>query len=377
MRYILFSLFLFSVQFSYAQWMHDDLILDPKIKNTDDNEFYLKIDALAFFKNAEYFQPFVKGETLPGARFTPKLGYQYQNKFVFEIGSSGSYYSGNEKKPWSRFFNTVYLKMQYDITENFHFTLGNYYGDVNHRLIEPLYKWQNIYTQNPESGAQLLYVNNWWFVDTWINWQRFIERNDPFQEILTFGLSSQYKAIVKDNFTLSFPLQFIINHRGGQIDTNGDPNMVLMNLASGIQTKWSFKDSFISSLGFQFWLAGYYDKDRKESIRPYNSGYGIYPLAFVEVKDFKFMLGYWNAKKFYSVDGEPLFSSFSPFYPDLSVERKSVIVPKLSYTKQFLKMLSFGAEFEVYYDTKLSQMDYSFGVHLKADIDRITLFRTK
>lgn len=262
--------------------------------------------------------------------------------------------------------------MQYDIEANLHFILGNYYGGANHRLIEPLYRWEKHFVDSPESGLQILYNGKVFRGDVWVNWQRFIERDDPLQEVLTFGLSSAVKFTKPGSkFMVEMPFQLVVNHKGGQIDTSEERNLVIGNLATGISTKYLLNSSFFKTLGLDLYFAGYYDNVPIKEVRPYDSGWGIYPVFTVEASDFKLMTGYWRGEKFYSVEGESLFASFNHLYPGRVEPTRNILTNKLSFTKKLRKALSIGAQAELYTDLDKSRVDYSFGVHIRFDLPGI------
>lgn len=370
-RLIILLLF-FTPLYLSAQWVHEDLLTKPALDTAYNNKFSFDAEVIGFFKNNEYAAPFVKGETFPGMKFIPKFGYQIDNKFRFELGSSGLYYSGDQKSFGKRLFNAVHVRFQYDISPNLHFLLGNYHGGLNHKLIEALYRWEHHFVESPESGVQIIYQDKKYFADVWLNWQRFIERDDPFQEILTFGLSSSLKLTEPSNrLSLSIPLQLIINHRGGQIDTSGKRNLVVANLATGIQARYAVEHKFFDAVGFDLYGVGYYDHVPDKDVRPFDFGWGVYPVASVEASGFKFMMGYWQAEKFYSVDGEALFASFNDLYPDKQAKKRKLVTNKISYTRQLLDVLSVGTQLELYTDMDRKKVDYGFGVHMRFDLNAV------
>lgn len=355
-----------------AQWMHEDLRVNPILDTSYNNKFFFDAEVIGFFKNNEYSTPFVKGETFPGVRFTPRFGYQKEDKFRIELGASGLYYSGDQKSFGERLFANVHIRMQYDISPKLHFLLGNYYGGLNHRLIEPLYRWERHMVDAPESGIQIMYEDKKYFADVWLNWQRFIERNDPLQEVLTFGISSSAKLTKPESrFSTVIPLQLVINHKGGQIDTSDERNLVIGNLATGIQTKYALDHKFFNAVGFDVYGAGYYDHVPDTNVRPYKSGWAVYPVASVDASGFKLMLGYWHSVKFYSIDGESLFCSFDNLYPGEKIGTRDLVTTKIAYSKQLMDKLSLGTQVEVYSDLNRKKHDFSFGIHLRFDLDNL------
>lgn len=367
MKRFIFIFSLFVTILGYAQGTPEILLTSPELPIRSGNEFGIEIEALGFFKNNEYFSPVSKGQTFPGIQFRPKLTCQIDNKLRFELGMTGIYYSGDQQKNDFELFNWIFARIQYSIKPNLNLILGNYYGGANHRLIEPLYRWESQIVEKPESGLQLLYNNERFFVDVWLDWQRYIEHGDSVPEILFFGTSLAAELMPRESrFKLSVPLQLTIYHQGGQIDTSDEKMIVSANFATGLRADWSLGNGFIKSAGLDAYVVGYYDKHVDREKRPYAKGWGIYPVAHLKSADFKFMLGYWYARKYFTFDGERLFASFNPTFPDEELlPTRQLVTSKLSYFKQVHKMFSIGGQAEVYYDTKLSNFDYSFGINIR------------
>lgn len=359
------SLLLITIS-AYSQWIPDNLTTSSILLENDSNKLTINADVVGFLKNNEYFSPIVKGETFPGVRIRPTVGYQLGTNLKAELGMTGLYYSGDQQKDGTYLFNGVYAKLQYAIKPNFNLVFGNYYDGVNHRLIEPLYKCEKQLIDKPESGLQLIYEDKKYFADVWLNWQRFIQKGDSVPEVLTFGVSSSVNLTRPDSpLKISIPFQLVIHHQGGQIDISEEKMIVSGNLATGICSEYSINSKLIKSIGADIYLVGYYDKLTDKSIRPYSNGWGIYPIFTVDASPFKAMIGYWNAKKFYSFEGEPLFASFNTDYPNDVLTNRSLITFKASYSKQLHKMLSIGAQIETYSDLDRGKTDYSFGVNLR------------
>lgn len=357
--------FLISIA-AYSKWTPNELITSPILSERDSDKLTINADIVGFLKNNEYFSPIVKGETFPGIRIRPTVAYQVGTKLRAEFGMTGLYYSGDQQKDGTYLFNGIYAKLQYAIKPNFNLIVGNYNDGVNHRLVEPLYRWESHLLNKPESGLQLIYEDKKYFADVWLNWQRFIQKGDSVPEVLTFGVSSSVRITRTDNpLKISIPLQLVIHHQGGQIDVSEEKMIVSGNLATGICSEYSIQDKFIKSVGMNLYLIGYYDKLPDNSVRPYDNGWGLYPTFTVDACPFKAMIGYWHAKKFYSFEGEPLFASFNTDYPDDVLPARSMVTFKASYSKRLHEMFSIGVQVETYSDLKRKKTDYSFGVNLR------------
>ena len=354
----LLQFYLFSV---HAQWIPSSLFSSPVLSETDSGRLSIGADITGFFKNNEYFSPVAVGQTLPGVSMLLTLGYQISDKFKTEAGLYALKYSGE-----AGLNEQLFVRLQYAFTPNFHIVLGNLYGGVNHRLIEPLYQWERYLADPPESGLQLTLHNERWFTDVWVNWQHFIRRGSPLPEMLTFGTSASYQVLEPSNkFGLSIPMQLLIHHTGGQIDTSSDPMIVLGNAATGICAKWNINNFRVRWIGFDVYLAGYYDRYSNEELRPYKSGWGVYPVLHINAMPLEIMAGYWHAQNWYAFAGEPLFGSFDPYRPQNLLPDRKLLNLKLAYNRKLLQGVLIGTQIELYSDLKRKETDYSFGIFLR------------
>lgn len=353
----------------YGQWIPDKLETSPELNPKDSSRLMVSAEITGFFKNNEYFSPIVKGRTLPGVKFEPKVGYQIGSQVRIDLGITGIYYSGDVLKKGDRFFNSIYARLQYDATPDLHLVLGNLYGGVNHRLLEPLYSWENHYVGHPEQGLQLIYKDKdkKYFADLWVNWERYIEYGDSVPEILTFGLSSSVRLnSAEKRLRFTIPLQFLVHHEGGQIDVSSKNMIVTGNVATGISADYDLHGNFFKSIGFDLFALGYYDKLEDKEIRPYSSGWGLYPRLRVDASRVRMSVGYWEARKFYSFMGEPLFNSFNNLYEDYVYPRKRLVTAKFLYSRRVNKYFAWGAHAETYTDLmRGGETDYSFGVYMR------------
>ena len=364
-RWICLCLFLIWSGGISAQWQSEVLCSPTRLNPQDNDRFHLGIDVTGFFKNNEYFSPIVKGETLPGVRFMPYVGYQLSDRFRMELGGYNIYYSGDQYKEGTYAFAGIHAKLQYAFTSETSLTIGNYRGGVNHRLIEPLYTWEKHLTERPESGLQFRYEGERHFADVWVNWQRFIQHGDSVPEVLTFGASGELELGRKGRSRWSVPLQLLINHQGGQIDVSEERMIVAGNAAAGLIYQRDCPGRFPESWSMEVYLVGYYDKLPDNAVRPYESGWGIYPVVRATERGFMAQCGYWYAQQFYAFEGEPLFASFNPLYPETTLPRRSMLTLKLSYEKQLHRLIGFGGFMETYSDFKRGKTDYCFGVYLR------------
>ncbi|MDR2037430.1 MAG: hypothetical protein LBQ60_05860 [Bacteroidales bacterium] len=362
--FFLIILLAFSVSLLQAQWFPETLLTSPKLVEKDSNLLSFSVDLTGFFKNNEYFSPVAVGQTYPGISMIPALAYQVSGKFRAEGGLYAVKYSGREKL----FSIQPFIRLQYAITPNLNMVLGNLYGGLNHRMIEPFYQWERQFVAYPESGLQFVLDDDRWFADAWIDWQHYIERGDSVPEVLTFGLSaSRLLTQPGSKFSLTLPFQLLIHHQGGQIDTSDDPMIVLGNVATGLCSRLQTGHRWIRSVGLDMYITAYYDRYSNEAVRPFDKGWGIYPVLHIDATPFKLMAGYWHSDKFYAFQGELLFNSFDIYDPQEQLPKRDLLTFKLAFEKEVFKGVSVGAQIETYSDLDRGETDYSFGVHIRFD----------
>jgi hypothetical protein len=237
------------------------------------------------------------------------------------------------------------FRATYTPTRNFSVLLGWLQGTAEHQLIEPLYQWEKMYTQPLEYGVQFLVKNPGFKLDTWINWEKYIEFNDPFQEELTFGTTTKTLLLQKGNLQLWLPAHITAKHIGGQVTLIDEPLKTFVNWATGFNIRVDRPQSVIKRVMLDFYYAGFNDFSPQKK-QAFKKGFGMYPMLSTNVHDFQAALGYWQGHQFISPLGEPLFQSVSSASSSVVYPRRNVITFKASYLKQIFKNVSFAAYLE-------------------------------
>ena len=281
----------------------------------DSQKLFFHIQDKNFFKNNEYFNPLNEGYTLLGFVAKPTVVYYPGKTTRFEVGASFLKYSGREG------FTAVepLLRFQYQPSSGFQMIMGSIFGGASHELIEPLYRWEQDFMNPIENGLQFLFNTTSLKADVWLQWEKFIFRNDPFQEELTVGTTFSWKLPSSNKkFSINIPFQSLINHHGGQDISIDKPLQTLANYASGIKASWQ-RQSKLRGIDLECWVMGYSDFS-PQKLQAYKSGYGVYPKAGIQIGSFLLQMGYFYGNRFLAIKGEPLFlSSLTPstnyFYP--------------------------------------------------------------
>jgi hypothetical protein len=165
--------FIFFISFiitdSYCQLDNKAFYLPSSFQAEKDKCLYFSFSNLNFTKNNEYFNKIADGYTL--------FGYQVNPEVVFfpseNIGIRAGVFV------WKDFGNNKYsgLAPTYSVSvrkDSLSFIFGKLDGSLKHRLIEPLYDFENILTDRLEDGIQVIYNHNLFYLDLWINWEHML-----------------------------------------------------------------------------------------------------------------------------------------------------------------------------------------------------------
>jgi hypothetical protein len=333
----------------------------------DSGKLFLGIVSNSYFKNNEFFDQIVDGYTLFGFQFLPFLSYQPHPNLRIKAGAYFRQDFGNNKfsevKP---VFTVHYHKNRFNLL------FGTLQGNVNHRLIDPLYDFERVITNRLENGIQFLWNGRISRLDIWVDWEKMIYKNSPYQERIAGGLNYSIRAVASERFQLRFPLQATINHRGGQIDTLNAPIFTFVNGTSGIEGNVYGKNR--SSFGFSFYYLIH--KELSPVIQSASrTGNGILGSLIYSNHFLNITASYWKGNKFISQRGAKIYQSISDrtSTPGLFVEDRELLFIRFFKDFNLANNLSITARFEPSYDFNESKLEYSYGLYINYKQDFLLL----
>jgi len=343
-----------------AQFNNSVFLSNSEINTIDSNKLFFELDNINMFKNNEYFGQFIEGYTIIGYTANPKLTYYYGNKTKISAGAHLLKYSGEND------FTKILpiFSFQSKLTDSIDLVIGQIYGSTNHQLIESIFQFERLIENQVENGIQFLVNKKRFTSDIWLNWEQFILKNDPFQEIFTQGTSSKLTLFNNNRLILAIPLQTIISHHGGQVNSHSEELLqTFFNGTIGLNISYSIKDNFIRNIALKNYLVLYKDLS-PTPVQLYKEGYAFFPNLIISSKNIDLLTGYWRANDFMSPRGELLFQSISDKNIATAESNRELITIKFDFHKTIVKNLQFGARFEGYYDLINSNFDYVYGLHL-------------
>jgi hypothetical protein len=179
------------------------------IQPRDTGKLFLHVESTAFLKNNEYFSPFAYGYTGIGIYFKPTLDYYFSSRLTINAGVYMLKYAGLDNLTQTIPIFTI----RYKPTETIDIIMGNIYGTGNHRLAEPLFRYDLFYQHHIEYGIQFLWNRKHFKTDLWLNWRHFIQPGDTTQEKLTVGSSSSIILYDDRSIKVIVPVQLLITTR--------------------------------------------------------------------------------------------------------------------------------------------------------------------
>jgi len=353
----LLSVLLFTLNSkSIGQTFDNHLFSDYKIHTTDTSKLFIEIENINYLRNNEYFGKVVEGYTLLGYNIAPKFTYFPNSKIKLTAGANIlSYYSRNDETKVS-----ILLSFQYKLLPKLDFVLGNIYGTVNHKLIEPLFDFERFLNNNTENGIQFLWNGDRFIADLWLDWEQQIFYDDPFQEKFNVGLSSCFILFENNKNKLSIPFQNLVRHEGGQINSNSSALLkTIYNNALGLSYSRNIHSKYIHNIKLSSFWVNYQDLSPTQ-VQMFIDGDGSYSTLELFNKSFDILFGYWYGHQFIAPIGNPLFESYSRKNIFIEEPVRNIIMNKISYQKNIFKGINLGFRFDSYYDLDDSNFEYSW-----------------
>ncbi len=335
-----------------------------EIKDSNENKLSLDIYSTSFLKNNEYFE-IIRGWTGIGFMIKPKLAYQPTKTTRIEAGYFIEKYSGRNDfyKPISLF------RIRQKLSRSLEVVMGQLFGNLDHKLYEPMFLFDRYYSDNIEYGIQFLYNSKFFENDLWLNWEKFIFYDDPFKEEFVLGNRAKFMFNISDKFSINIPFHYTWTHAGGQIDKH-DKNrgsiMSLNNKMTGLKLIYLPTISWFKKISLEYdyfdYKAGANPPQGEIFHQPFDKGYGHYLKSNLDFGSLKFMFGYWNAHNYIAKRGENIFASTYEHFPDIQINDRELYNFKFIYDYKIKKGITFSLRYDLYYRpiTKNRFYSYSF-----------------
>ncbi|GHU78563.1 hypothetical protein FACS1894145_0800 [Bacteroidia bacterium] len=365
---ILFSQSLFAQTPVRESLFTDVYTIDPE----KEGELDLCIDNISFLNNLETSGDVQKGYTLPGFRFNPRLTYYPASLIKLEMGASLLKYWGADKYPnhayqsiaeWKAsgyqlgFHLLPFFRAQIQPVPQLNIVLGHIYGGSNHGLIEPLYNPELNLTADPEMGAQIIYNSRLAHFDAWVNWETFTFKNEANNEVATTGISAcLHLTNPRSFFYLGIPVQAIVTHHGGEIDSIKGEVTSLANGAAGLQFGFNFDNPVFKYLRLSVMGAGSRNFYSDKSLL-FDRGWAAYTNLDMRIWNINLKMNVWRSGNFVNLFGNPIFGNVSTSKENWNFPRIMVWNPGIKYEQPFGDGFHLGANLEGFFAPEYTEYE--------------------
>lgn len=357
---LLITLVTFLFSSLYAQIDYEIFKDSATLKAEDTGKLSVEVDNLNYLRNYEYFGDMALSHTMIGYQFMPQVKYQLNKNFLFKGGIFLRREYGRDG------FVSVLPVLTAKYQKNgLSMILGTLEGALNHNFIEPIYDAESIINDRIEQGAQVILDKKRFWMDWYIDWEKAIVRYSPYREEFTSGISSKIKLVRNQNVDIDIPLQVMVAHKGGQIDTSGLPVESLLNTAIGASFLFKPNNDFLKGIRTDHYFAYYRDISGTKN-QLFNEGTGWYStLVFQSKWNLDLDIRYWKGDSFFGPRGGALYSSVSEKIPGYGEKKRELVFASLIYDKQLFPNLFLDLRLEPYYDLENEFLEYSYSVFLR------------
>ena len=315
------------------------------------------VDADSYFYNAEFDHPLKPGYTLPGFSLSPRISLNLAQRLYLEAGAYLGYMHGKKALQVLR----PVFSVRAELLPDFWCTIGTLASPTE--FPEFLYTRQYSWLHGPEGGAAFRYANAYLVARTWIDWDRFIWKDDNDEERFLYGftLTSPTPTYKPGWYYNAF---LLARHHGGQIDTSALPVVTSTNMGARLGYAMSFIDSAKYAVGLLLTAVASHDGHKQTPLTARN-GYALHSELWLRTfRVLTLAAGYFYGRNFISLRGEELYRSYSLWSRGRCAERRSIVTGTLSLQQPITRYAYFQAGASGFYDLAFRRIDYDFYIRL-------------
>lgn len=332
--------------------LSDKITLNP----SDSGRWGFSFSNFNYLRNTEYFNAVELGRTLFGTQLHPAFFIQPAAHLKIQAGVFLSSDFG-ASPAINQVIPTFSVKLSSKDQQR-SFIFGTLEGALAHKMIEPLFDINSAILRRIENGAQFKINSNRIFLDTWINWENFIEKGSPYKEQFTAGINLTPTLIkTASGLSLNVPLQGTAFHRGGQIDADSSNMVMIFNAAGGLELKQVWTNAFVKAVSLSSYAA-FYKENSNSGYYTLRNGNGFYQNAFIDTKCLGVMLSYWRTDGFIAPRGTEIYGI------------RNLLLIRLLYEKELYTDFKLSARAEPLYDFNTRILDYSYSLYLTYRFNR-------
>lgn len=367
-KILLWMLLCLAISTASAQEFQSFASMYKNLDDTKKGELNFRFESLGFFQNNEFLGKFVDGYTLTGAMVRPKLTYSPVDGLYVEAGAHLIKYNGKDQ-----FVNAVpWFSARYRFSDRFSVVTGNLDQNNQHGLLEQLWEPERMYTDKPEAGLQFMYSGEKLKAQTWISWEQFIQKSDPYQEHFTYGLTADCNVFENSALTVKFPVNLLFYHKGGEININPNGVRPRVQTHANALAGWEIEmntGTTVKTVNLNAYWLGYKAITSDSNTLPFEKGHAYLLEASAHTKNSKISLSYWNAFQFIAPKGRLLYQSVSDSDPTFTQPDRSMISARYFWQKNIAKDARVAFQVEAFRDTSTGDFSYGYGFFLLMNSD--------
>ncbi|MBA3647007.1 MAG: hypothetical protein H0W62_00390 [Chitinophagales bacterium] len=340
----------------------DNSSLKDSIPITSDNSRWIKlrVSNSVFMKDNEYFNRIATGYTFFGDMLNTSVTWNPNPFFRIQAGVFLRRDFGNDTI--RQVIPEITMKAE---RNGFALIVGTLEGNLNHGIIQPMFDFERYINKHVENGGQVLIKKKLFQSDTWIDWERMIYPGSNFNEVITAGFNLNGRIVNKPHWQIDIPVQGVIHHFGGQINSNQEGHIVtLWNESFGMRISWLHEQSFLKEIR----LDNYYTYFK--NLSPFKQsldsiGHGTYLNVLFKSKfNIDLLISYWNGQNYIAGIGGLLYQSQSSLDRNYYEPQRELLLASLMYEKEWFPGFYVNLRFEPYYDFQNRLFEYSYGAYM-------------
>jgi hypothetical protein len=355
---------------SHAWCQLDNTVLTDRFATSkgDTAKLGIALHYQPFMRNTEYFNTIELGRTLFGHQLMPIAYVQPHPQLRLQLGFFAQQDFGS-KPSVNRILPITSLIIS-NKNHDTRFIFGTIEGALSHQLIEPLFDIASAITNRIEYGAQFKTERARYFIDSWINWQQFIEPGSPFKEQFTAGVHTNYNLLKPISRTSIKPIfQSTMFHRGGQIDSDTTPMVMLIHTSFGVKLIHMLRGRSSTYIGADAYLLNYINRNFSY-LQPAVNGNGLFANLYAGIDNIHFVFSYWKGNNWYNPTGTFIYQSFANDPLTKSFIERQLLIPRLEYRKTvFDNLLMFSLRYEPVVELQSTLgVQHAFSCYLRCKI---------
>jgi hypothetical protein len=359
---------------SFSQLDNSALFFNTTPDTAEKNTAFLKFQNLNFMKDNEYSGPMTDGYTLFGYQLNAQAGFKISRELSIEGGIFLRRDFGNNN--FVAVLPTFSLRYH---KNDFKMIVGNLDGSLNHQLIEPLYNFERVMTNRLENGAQFILTKKRFDLDAWVDWLNMMYRYSSFKERFMAGANITLFKFKSEAWELKVPVQCVMIHSGGQLDTLAFGDSTNFSGAAGVVVQRNFQSKYFKSV---YADVRYVRGNRSYSYRTIlKESWGDGVLANIGIKgayhtDLQF--SYWYGNNYDSDLGGYLYQSQSSniVYSYYRQRLRELLIMRISKKISLAEKVNLLLRAEPYYDMRFGWFEIAYGFYVSFD-ERIWLKKRK